>query len=407
MANIGIKPPNLGENWNYMWINRAITPRIIESLKLGKSILLFGPRQSGKTSLVRRFEHDIYLTLMDPQMLQRYESRPGDLISYIKAARDDLNRRPVVIIDEVQKIPSITDAIQILIDDNVAQFIITGSSARKIKNLLPGRVIKYTLGPLSLLEIDPHKIDLSKTLVNGTLPEIHTLLDQKQIDDLLQTYVNLYIEEEIRKEALVRNIGAFTNFFRLAAIESGNIINLSRISADIGVNHHTIGEYYAILRECSLLEIIEPITKSTTRKRLTKSPKYIIADLGIKRVGSDEPINPGIKLQANLFEQFIGLELHRMLEQTNIKARVMYWRSHDGPEVDYVIDHQQKHTPIVVKWTDKPTEKDARHLLTFLREYAASTDKAYIICRSPHPMQIAENVTALPWQHLRQVLPQN
>lgn len=239
------------------------------------------------------------------------------------------------------------------------------------------------------------------------MPEIYTLSNQEQIDDLLNTYVSLYIEEEIRKEALVRNIGAFTNFFRLAAIESGNIINLSKISADIGVNHHTISKYYSILRECSLLEIIEPITKSSTRKRLTKSPKYILADLGIKRVGSDEPVNPGIKLMGHLFEQFIGLELHRMLEQTRIKARVMYWRSHDGPEVDYVIEHQQMFRPIEVKWTDMPTEKDARHLITFLREYEKSTNHAYIVCRSPHPMQITENVTAIPWQNLRQVLPQN
>lgn len=227
-----------------MWIKRAITPKIEEVLARGKSILLFGPRQCGKTSLVKKLHHDLYITLMDPNSLRRYELNPGAFLQEIKAKKEILGKKPVVIIDEIQKIPDFTDGIQVLIDEQIAQFIITGSSARKIKNLLPGRVIKFTLSPLSLLEIEPQNLDLNKVLINGTLPEIYTNDSQDYINDLLNTYVNVYIEEEIRKEALVRNIKAFTNFFRFACIESGNTINLSKISADVGVSHHTITEYY-------------------------------------------------------------------------------------------------------------------------------------------------------------------
>ncbi len=384
-----------------MWIKRAITSKILDTLQRGKNVLLFGPRQSGKTSLVKKIEHDLYLTLMNPQTLHRYETKPEDLIFYIKALYKELKRKPVVIIDEVQKIPTITDSLQVLIDDDIAQFIITGSSARKIKNLLPGRVIKYNLTSLSLTEIDPWQSDLNFLLMNGSLPEIHTSNEQCYINNLLKTYVNLYIEEEIRKEALVRNIGSFSNFVRLAAIESGNIINLSAIASDIGINHHTIAEYYNILKECMLVEVIEPIFKSNTRKRLTKSPKYILADLGIRRMAAEEPYTLNRQLLAKAFEQFIGLEIKRVIDQLQCLIRLKFWRSHDGPEVDYVLEFANKYIPIKVKYTESPAQKDIRHLLTFKDEYAV--EKGYIICRTTVPLQLSDGITALPWQSLLQI----
>lgn len=386
-----------------MWIERAITPKIKDTLSRGKSILIFGPRQCGKTSLVKKLKHDIYITLMDPNYLRRYELNPGIFLQEIRAKNMELGKQPIVIIDEVQKIPDFTDGIQVLIDEKVAQFIITGSSARKIKNLLPGRVIKFTLTPLSMLELDTKLLDLQKVLVNGTLPEIYTNTSQDYINDLLNTYVNVYIEEEIRKEALVRNIQAFTNFFQLACIESGNTVNLSKISTDVGVSHHTIMEYYNILRDCMLINTIEPLTTSNSRKRLTKSNKYILSDLGIKRAGADESDHPNIQHLSMLFEQYIGLEISRCLELLNVHAKLLFWRSHDGPEIDYVIFFNNKYTPIEVKWTNNPNYNDVRHLITFKNEYQIH-EFCYLICRCEESRLITDNILAVPWQHLPQII---
>ncbi len=410
-----------------MLLNRAITPKIEASLQRGKSILLLGPRQTGKTTLVKQLSHDIYITLMHPNALQKYESSPEIFIREIEAQKILLGRKPVVIIDEIQRIPTFTDSIQVLIDDNLAQFIITGSSARKIKNLLPGRVVKYNLTPLSLLELNSFHL-LEAFLINGSLPEVLVtesqvipiqsqneikrvadlyidLYDQSQgqIEELLISYVNLYIEEEIRKEALVRNIGSFVNFLKLACIESGHTANFTNISNEIGVTHPTISEYYRILEDCMLVERIEALTTGTTRKRLNKSPKYIMFDLGVKRIGAQEPFNPGVKQLSLLFEQFIGLELCRMVNQLSIQAEVLFWRSHDGPEVDYVINLNGKYLPIEVKWTDKPNMSDIKHLLLFKEEYNVS-DPCYVICRCNAPMLLADNVFAMPWQDLPNIM---
>lgn len=387
-----------------MWFERVITPKIISTLERGKSILLFGPRQTGKTSLVTRLKHDLYINLMQPLSLQKYERFPDALFREIHALKDSLGRKPVIIIDEVQKLPSITDSIQLLIDDGVAQFIITGSSARKIKNLLPGRVIRYSLAPLMLSEIDAQKLGLKFILENGTLPEICSMHAQEEIEELLNSYVNLYIEEEVRKEALVRNIANFSSFLQLACIESGNIVNLRSIGSDVGVTHNTISEYYRILQDCMLVEQIEPLTKSSTRKRLTKASKYLIYDMGVRRIGAGEALNPSIRSLSFNFEQFIGLELCREAHQHPKKIKVRYWRSHDGPEIDYVLELAGEYIPIEVKWTENPSSKDIKHLVNFNAEY--NVKRSYVLCRCDLPQLLAPNILALPWHKLPDIFSQ-
>lgn len=376
-----------------MWIKRKITDQILASIKRGKSVILLGPRQTGKTSLVmNQFNYDLYINLMESSNLNKYESQPELLLDEIRTQKRILKRKPLIIIDEVQKIPNITDNIQVLIDEGTAQFIITGSSARKIKNLLPGRVIKYVLMPISIYEIDPYSYNLEELLFNGTLPEVILTKPQNAIDELLESYVNLYIEEEIRKESLVRNLNNFTNFFQLACLDSGSIVSLRAIASEIGVSHNTIAEYYRILEDCMLIKTIMPLTKTTTRRRLSKSPKHLIFDMGIKRVGACEYKTKSIKVLSQYFEHYIGLELSKI-------TKVMYWRSHDGPEVDFIIEENNQYIPIEVKWTKNPTEKDIRHIKLFLSEYQ-NTDKAFIICRCDKPRYIADNILAIPWQEL-------
>ncbi|OGV25979.1 MAG: hypothetical protein A3F18_01935 [Legionellales bacterium RIFCSPHIGHO2_12_FULL_37_14] len=388
-----------------IWFTRTLQEMLNQALSFGKSILLFGPRQTGKTSLVKSIPHDLYINLMDPNNLRKYEVASGVLIEEIKALCLMMTKSPLIIIDEIQKVPNLTDSIQILIDEKIATFILTGSSARKIKNLLPGRVLRYEMTPLSIKELtsnNTHTLALEERLVNGSLPEILVMSNQAQIDLQLNTYVNVYLEEEIRKEALVRNVGAFSNFLRLACIESGNIANFNKLSQEIGVAHNTISDYYGILNDCMVVEKIEPLSKGSQRRRLTKSAKYILFDLGVRRIGALEPVNPTIKQKSELFEQFIGLELRKLMLENSLNGQLLFWRDHAGPEVDYVIEYSGYYIPVEVKLTNSPKSKDIRHLLTFKNEYK-NVKYAFVVCRIDIPRILTENVIALPWQQLAKV----
>ena len=197
--------------------------------------------------------------------------------------------RPLVILDEIQKVPTILDTVQDMIDAQAADFIITGSSARKLRrgvdvNLLPGRVVTFRLDPFSLRELPA--TDLNERLMYGSLPGIVAVkaVDDRETD--LGSYVTTYLEEEVRAEAVVRNIGHFARFLELAASESGGIVNLRKLSQEIGVSHTTIGAYYQILEDCLIAERIEPLTQSKTRKKLTRSDKYLFFDLGVRRLAA-------------------------------------------------------------------------------------------------------------------------
>ena len=380
-------------------VNRRLLTVLKATLKREKSVLLLGPRQTGKTTLVRLLGEDLYLNFMDAQLRQNYERTPGSLISEVKAIAARLNRKPLIILDEIQKIPDVMDAIQVLIDEGIAQFVITGSSARQLRNMLPGRVIKYQLSPLSLAEFPTQELLLM--LLNGSLPGIISIENQNEIDDELRTYVSVYLEEEIRKEALVRNLGAFSRSLQLAASQSGNLVSFRALSQDVGIAHTTIAEYYRILEDCMIVERVDPITKSQFRSRLTKSSKYLFFDLGIRRLAAQEGLSPSQETYGHLFEQWVGLELNRFLRFKG-SGKLRFWRDSSGPEVDWVIEIFGEYIPIEVKWTTSPTLKDCRHVITFLNEYKEAK-RGFIVCRIPRPMQLAPGILAIPWEHLGEV----
>lgn len=146
----------------------------------------------------------------------------------------------MVILDEVQRLPQVLDIVQILIDDNIAQFILTGSAVKKLTNLLPGRVFRFVMDPLALPEFNPTDTDLESILLYGTLPGIYTLTDESNKEMALASYFHIYLEEEIRREALVRRLGAFSRFWEAVCQQSGKLISFRSLSQDIGVTHSTI-----------------------------------------------------------------------------------------------------------------------------------------------------------------------
>lgn len=385
---------------------RKVTTVIQEALSRGKSILLLGPRQTGKTTIIKNeIKPDISYSLIQPRARHRYESNPSILGDEIKAQIKLQNLvNPVVAIDEIQKVPILMDVIQDLIDNKVARFVLTGSSARKLKygstiNLLPGRINFFHLDPLLLSELDEISLSIEDLLMYGSLPGIINEPDYNAKSQDLESYVSTYLEEEIRAEALVRNLGNFSKFLALAAEESGQIINYAALSQAIGVSRTTIIDYFQILEDCLIIERIEPLIITQTRKRLSKSPKFLFFDLGIRRLCAKESSSLPNAILGKIFEQWVGLELCRNSRFMPNPMRVCYWRDHNGPEVDYVLQYEQIYIPIEVKWTELPKEKDSRHLKIFLQEYPEAK-QAYIICRTPHPVLITPQIIALPWQQI-------
>lgn len=221
--------------------------------------------------------------------------------------------------------------------------------------------------------------------------------DDRESD--LSAYVTTYLEEEIRAEASTRNLGAFARFLELAATEAGGIIKLRALASGVGVAHTTIAAYYQILEDCMVAERIEPLCTSSTRRKLTRSDKYLFFDMGVRRIAAREdrrviPVRFG-----QLFEQWVGLELLRGIRSGQAAKRLRFWRDPDGPEVDWLIDDEGLYTPIEVKWTDSPGEADARHLKTFMKEYT-TTGASYVVCRCPRKIKLADRTIALPWQEL-------
>ena len=390
-------------------IIRKILPQVQETLQRGKSVLLLGPRQVGKTTLLEDLALDLYLSLARPALRQQYERDIDSFTQEMEALRGTMTRQPVIAVDEIQKVPELLDAVQDLIDRKIAQFVLTGSSARKLKmqhqlNWLPGRIVYFHLDPLNSQELPPSYQDLEQILAYGCLPGIVTEVAAEFRERDLASYVVVYLEEEVRQEALVRKVGDFAKFLTLAAAESGQVANFNNISQDIDVAQTTVAAYYQILVDCLVMYRIEPwLQPAATRRRLAKAAKYLFFDLGVRRLAAYEGPKANAMVMGQWFEQFIGLELLHLVHQHEQRLRLNFWRDLEGREIDWVLSCQDKIIPIEVKWTERPSLSDARHLKTFLADY--QLNRGYIVCRCARMRQLDEQIIALPWQDLMKVLP--
>jgi uncharacterized protein len=389
------------------FIARSIESRLRRALKRQKSVLLLGPRQTGKTTLVESLKPDLLLNFLRPEVRQRYERSPQLLGAEVEAlAGRGPGARPLVVLDEVQRVPELVNAVQDLIDRRLACFVLTGSSARKLRrganvNLLPGRLLPLRLDPLSLAERLPPSLE--EALLYGGLPGIVLGTDEATREEDLRAYTTLYLEEEVRSEALVRNLGTFARFLQLAALEAGNISHFRGLAQELGVPHTTVAGYYEILEDCLIAERIEPLSESRTRKKLTKSPRYLFFDLGVRRAAADEGRRLPARVLGALFEQFVGLELLRATREASTPLQLRFWRDPDGPEVDWIVTGDDGWVPVEVKWSEAPAERDARHLQTFLSEYPKARE-GFVVCRTPRRFKLTPKITAVPWQEIHRLV---
>jgi predicted AAA+ superfamily ATPase len=219
---------------------------------------------------------------------------------------------------------------------------------------------------------------------------------------LLGSYVSSYLEEEVRQEGIVRKLGTFIRFLELAAAESGKVINYSNISQDLNVATQTVIGYFEILVDCLVAERITPYLEKDTRKRFIKAPKFLFFDTGVRRIAAKEGTKPTKESFGAMFEQFVGLELLRNMRLKSPRASLQFWRSHDGPEVDWLVPVNDSIIPVEVKWSDSPHPHDAKHVSFFLENFKTA-ELGYVVCRVPRRQKLADNVIAIPWQEIETI----
>ncbi|MBI2266568.1 MAG: ATP-binding protein [Armatimonadetes bacterium] len=403
----------------WRWVEQTLRSDISKH----KVRLIFGARQTGKSTLLQRLApaDAIFINLQSRRERLRFERGEEELLRMLRAER----KSRTVLIDEIQKAPALLDDIQLLYDENPEkfEFFLTGSSARKLRtsaaNLLPGRAHQYHLFPLILAEREgfgPSETlpvpderpslqgfptsDIESMLICGNLPGISLEADLTR-KATLESYAEIYVEEEIRREALVRNIGAFSRFLELAALESGQVMNLSGLSQQSGIPIATLRAFYQVLVDTFIGFWLQPFA-GRTRRRLLTTPMFYFFDQGVRNALAGIPLTKeSLRLQAGtLFQQWAVTELWRRCGYLGRGYRLHFWRSVSGAEVDMVLETPEEAIPIEVKWTENPRGTDARHLISFLKTYPAQARRGYIVCRCPHRLQISDQVTAIPWQKM-------
>lgn len=365
-----------------------------------RSFFLFGPRQTGKSTYVNTLlePQDLYITLLPQESFFSYVRSPGTFRQEVLAHQKQHDHF-TCIVDEIQKIPSLLDEVHDLIETYGIRFILTGSSARKLKrgaaNLLAGRASTLQMYPLTYEELSKD-FHLERALQIGGLPYLwsHALskLDQ---EEFLRSYTEIYLREEIQAEGIIRNIGPFARFIDISASNDGEIVNYSNIARECGVSVKTVQEYYQILEDTFLAYRLNPWTKSI-RKRLVSHPKYYWFDTGVTNALCHyySTLNPQVR--GRRFEQFIILQLIALNVYHRWNFQFFFWRTNTGAEVDIIIVHEnQPVAAIEIKSSQKVVHADTYGLQEFQKEYP--NVQAYLICPIERP-RLLQSIQALPWQ---------
>ncbi len=352
------------------------------------SFFFWGPRQTGKSTLLKtQFKDSIFIDLLLTDVFQRFLRNPSMLREMVLAEKPT---KPVII-DEIQKIPALLDEIHWLIENTGTQFILSGSSPRKILkqgvNLLGGRALKYEFFPLSATEIP--NFDLNRALQNGLLPKHY---DSKKPEILLQAYIGSYLEDEIIAETKIRNAQIFSRFLEKAAFSNGEILNYTNIASDCGVSSPAIKEYFNILSETMIGRFVEVFRKKPKRKVLS-SPKFYFFDLGIvNSLLKRKQVIPGTETYGAAFEHFIYQEIALHSHYSGKRYGITYWRTTSQIEVDFILGNHQ--VALEIKSTDNVQARHLKGLKAFAEEY--DVPHKIVVSTDPYP-RLVDDILILPW----------
>lgn len=367
-----------------------------------RSFFLFGPRQVGKSTYVQSLltKQDLYINLLPQRTFLNYVREPGVFRQEVLAHKQQYNKF-VCIVDEIQKIPTLLDEVHDLIENHGIKFILTGSSARKLKrgaaNLLAGRASTYHLYPCTYNELGSN-FKLERALLVGLLPVLWAdLLNIEDQKEFLESYVDVYLREEIQAESIVRNIAPFTRFIDIVANNDGEIVNYSNIARECGVSLKTVKEYYQILEDTFLAYRIDPWSKSI-RKRLVSHPKYYLFDSGITNTLCRQYRSLNSEVRGRRFEQFIILQFIALNNYYKFGFEYFFWRTNTGVEIDLILTLEKKVVAAIeIKSSNIITNSDAYGLLQFKEEYPEVN--AYIVAPIDRARLFNSGIQLLPWQN--------
>jgi uncharacterized protein len=364
-----------------------INERLFE-LKLppGKSAFLWGPRKVGKTYwLTHHLAGAEVIDLLKTDVFAEYVSRPALLRERYQ------DHQGLVVIDEVQKAPALLDEVHWLIENRGLSFLLTGSSARKLRrghaNLLGGRAWRRTMTPLSYLEVAG--FNLERVMVSGLLPPHYLSTDP--LEDL-RAYIADYLKEEVVAEALTQNIPAFREFLRVAAITSSELINYVNIARETGVSHKVVRTYFDILEDTYLGFRVPPWKKSQNRRMIT-TEKFYLFDVGVANYLARRRPQIGSAEFGKAFEHYMLMELKAYQAYRNPDWPLTFWRTSTGREVDFIFG--DKELAIEIKGSSRVHEGDLGGLQALLED--GPVKKCGIVCLERQPRWLSQGIEVIPW----------
>lgn len=369
--------------------------RIIDlALISGRSAFLWGPRQTGKSFYLRkRYPESMRYDFLRSNQYLKFMKEPYRLRQEIEFKQKNGTLRQPIILDEVQKLPALLDEVHSLIEDAGLQFILCGSSARKLKrahaNMLGGRAVRWELKPLTYHEIPD--FDLITALSEGLLPSMYGRGYQRE---LWRAYVKDYLEVEVAAEGASRNLPAFARFLDAAAFSSGELVNCANIARDCGVSAKTVTGYFDVLVDTLLGTMIPPFAEARGRAIISSASKFYFFDVGLAGFLEKRQLaSEGTREFGRAFEQFMVMEVlaYRIYRQPDMP--VQYWRTRQGAEVDLVL-HGGEHA-IEIKGTRRVDRSDYRDLMSFCRDYQPKT--ARVVCLEETP-RLDGKILIQPWR---------
>ncbi len=362
------------------------------------TFFLWGPRQSGKTTLLKtRFPDAHRIDLLRTDERIRFEREPMRLREEVRALPHDKR----IVIDEVQKVPALLDEVHYLIQEDSRTFALCGSSARKLRrthaNMLGGRALKRELLGLSAHELG-EDFSLEQMLSYGPLPPHYLDPDARE---LISAYVDLYLKEEILDEGLTRNLPVFSTFLRAAAIGDTEVTNFSNIGRECGVASSTVRGYYEILED-TLIGAFLPAFTRRAKRRVQHAPKFYFRDVGVvNHLVHRGVVRPGSETFGKAFENWVFHELSVHVRASGRPYEIAYWRLSSGIEVDFVLGDAE--VAIEAKGKSQLQSRDTRHLEQFRREHPG-VEQLVVVCLEPQARITDSGIHVVPYREFLDML---
>jgi predicted AAA+ superfamily ATPase len=363
-----------------------------------QSAFLWGARKTGKSTLLKAaFPKSITYDFLRTDLALEFGARPARLREQLLARPAADLARPIIL-DEVQKVPGLLDEVHWLIENRGIRFVLCGSSARKLKrgraNLLGGRAWRYELFPLVTAEFPtrgPGQFDLLRALNHGLIPA-HYLSGNPRKS--LDAYVRDYLKEEVFAEGLTRNIPAFSRFFEAMGYSHGELLNHANIARDCGVDAKTVKEYFQILCDTLLGQLVLPYKKRQDRQVISKAPKFYLFDVGVAgALIKRRIVEPRGELFGRALEHFVFMELAAHASYSELGYDIHFWRTKAGMEVDFVLGAGE--VAIEVKGTARVDDRDMRSIRAFSEIHKPRL--AIIVCNESDERVVGE-IRIMPWR---------